>query len=131
MKQFFKFTFLKLIFAIIITVLPLIGNLLYSRSIVLENETLKIEASWGAKALYYVSNILLLPPRLITAPPWKLFRGDYFRSISGKELPLPDPFYYIDWISAFIFFLFLFIESYFLSCLISFLVNKISTRYKR
>lgn len=130
MKQFFKFTFFKLILALIIAILPLVGGLLYNnRSIVPENETLRIEASWGVEALYYVSNILLLPLRFITAPFWKLFGEDYFRSISGKELP--PSFFYIDWSLAFIFFLFLFIESYFLSCLISFLVNKISTRYKR
>jgi len=125
MKQFFKFTFFKLILTLIITILSLAGNLLYGRSIVPENETLRIEASWGVEALYCISNILLLPPSLITAPFWKLLREDYFRSISGKELPLPDPFYYIDWILAFIFFLFLLIESYFLSCLIFFLINKI------
>lgn len=118
MKRFFKFTFLKLTLALIIAILPLAGNLLYSRSIVLENETLKTEASWGVKALYYTSEILFVPFDLVKGL-FTMLGEKYFGTsfYFGKGLSLI--FIYLPY------FLIYLAYCYLLSCLISLLINKI------
>ncbi len=125
MKQFFKFTLLKLVLVLIIMILPFIGMLLYDQSTIISEETLKIEAPLGVEALYQISNIILFPVRAITTPLQKLFGENYFRNISGELAPsLP----YVSLLLSSIFLLLLFIESYILSCLIFFFITKIKNR---
>ncbi len=125
MKQFFKFTLLKLVLVLIIMILPFIGMLLYNQSAMISEETLKIEASFGVDILYQISNIILFPVRAITSPFQKLFGENYFRNMSGELAPsLP----YVSLSLSSIFLLLLFIESYILSCLIYFIVTKIKNR---
>lgn len=122
MKQFFRFTIFKLILTLIIFVVPFIGMLLYDRSAVISEETLKIEAPFSVEILYQISNIILLPVRVITAPLQKLFGENYFRNISGELAPSLN---YVNLLLSSIFLLLLFIESYILSCFIYFIINKI------
>jgi len=112
MKQFFKFTSFKLILTILILVLPLIGGLLYGSSIVPWEEKVTIEANWGVKAIYYISEALFCPFIPLQNVLWEIY------SSSG----LPLYFILLPLFEAY---------SYLLSCIISFLVNKISAAKKK
>jgi len=108
MSQFFKFTSFKLILTILILVLPLIGGLLYGISIVPWEEKLTIEANWAVKAIYYISEALFCPFIPIQNVLWEIY--------SSSGLPL-----YFILLPLFLAY------SYFLSCIISFFVNKIQS----
>ena len=112
MSQFFKFTSFKLILTILILVLPLIGGLLYGSSIVPWEEKLTIEANWAVKIIYYMSRVLFSPFNPIRNILWQIYLSSGF-PIYFILLPL------------------LVAYSYLLSCIISFLVNRISTPKKK
>lgn len=121
-KLFFKPTFFKIILAIIILCLPLIGKMFYSRSITFDKATLA-ETTLGIKIVYYISNTLAFPTRIITTPFQNFFGENYINCSITKSCPI-----YIDLLLFLGIFLILIVESYLLSCLIIFLLLKLNIK---
>lgn len=114
MNKFFKLTSFKIILTIIITIIPFITELIYSRSTIVYESAIKIQTSSAVMILHQVSNILLLPVRFVNSLFLTLYGKDFLVS-NGSLNILLFPIY----------FAILLIESYILSCLFSFIIDKV------
>lgn len=123
-KRVFKPTVFKITLAIALTLLFLAGILIgQSNMAATPEQTLKIESGFTVNALYRVSNALLAPIRLINVPVWNLFLEDYYKNSFGQPA---QSFMFADKILFVIFFLIpFFIETYIISCGISFGIEKL------
>ncbi|MBU4056437.1 hypothetical protein KJ695_00820, partial [Patescibacteria group bacterium] len=113
MNKFLKLTPFKFILTIIITIIPFIAELIYGRSITVYENAVKIQTSFGVMILHQISNIILLPIRFVNS---------LFLTLLGKNLLVSSVFLNI--LLFLIYFAILLAESYILSCLFSFIIDK-------
>lgn len=114
MNKFFKLKSFKIILTIIITIIPFIAELIYGRSITVYENAAKIQTSSAVMILHQVSNTLLLPVRFVNS---------LFLTLLGKSFLFSNVS--LDILLFLIYFAILLIESYILSCLFSFIIDKV------
>lgn len=122
MNKFLKLKSFKIILTIIITTIPFIAELIYGRSITVYENAAKIQTSSAVMILHQVSNTLLLPVRFVNS---------LFLTLLGKSFLFSNVS--LDILLFLIYLTILLVESYILSCLLSFIIDEVqnSTKNKK
>lgn len=114
MNKFFKLTSFKIILTIIITTIPFVAEIIYGKSTIVYENAVKIQTSSAVMILHQASNILLLPVRFVNSLFLTLHGKDFLTSSGSLDILL-----------FLIYFAILLIESYILSCLFSFIIDRV------
>src|SRR4030042_776903 len=126
MKQFFKITSFKIVLSLAIVILIVAGVFLYNNSRIVTEQGVEVKTNFLVKVLHQFSDIILFPVRTINTPIAKIFLRNYD---SGTEIDLSNPIINYGWLLFLLLFLIpLLIEVYIISCMFSYLRNKLKIK---